>query len=215
MLGSIWLRLSVHLCSALTNRARFRRWIGGNLCFRCGLASQERRSHDHTRRGTLSLFAAIEVASGRAIGICYARHRASEFLKFLRETENNVPADLGAHVAMDTYLTHKTAMICRWLARHLRSHTHFTPTSSSWLNQVERIFANLTEHRIERSIHRSTGQLELAIRDCINKVNKTRKPFRLTKSADEILASIKCFCLTTLKIARTQAEIVKTSESAH
>ena len=98
----------------------------------------ERRSHDYTRHGTLSLFAALDVASGKVIGTCFARHRAREFLKFLREIESNVPLDLDVHLVMDNSSTHKTPMIRRWLARHPRWHVHFTPTSSSWINQVER-----------------------------------------------------------------------------
>lgn len=175
----------------------------------------ERRSHDYTRHGTLSLFAALDVATGKVIGKCFARHRASEFLKFLREIESNLSSDLDIHLVIDNSSTHKTPMIRRWLARHPRWHTHFTPTSSSWINQVERFFASLTEHRIRRGVHRSTRQLDQAIRDYIKTVNDNPRSFRWTKSADDILASIKRFCLTTLKIAERQAQIIKTSESGH
>jgi transposase len=175
----------------------------------------ERRSHDYTRHGTLSLFAALDVATGKVIGKCFARHRASEFLKFLREIENNVLPDLDIHLVMDNSSTHKTPTIRRWLVRHPRWHVHFTPTSSSWINQVERFFANLTEHQIRRGVHRSTSQLEKAIRDYISTVNETPKPFRWTKSADDILASIKRFCLATMKVADNQTRILKTSESGH
>ncbi len=175
----------------------------------------ERRSHDYTRHGTLSLFAALDAATGKVIGRCFARHRGREFLKFLREIENNVPTDLDVHLVIDNYATHKTPAIRRWLAKHPRWHVHFTPTSASWINQVERFFANLTEKKIRRGVHRSTRQLERTIQDYIKIVNDDPKPFKWTKSADDILASIKRFCLATLKIADSQAKIIKTSESGH
>src|SRR5262249_11848708 len=108
----------------------------------------ERRSHDYKRHGTLSLFAALDVATGKIIGKCFARHRACEFLKFLREVEDNVPLDLDVHLVMDNSSTHNTPAVRRWLARHPRWDVHFTPTSASWLNQVERFFAELTEKQI-------------------------------------------------------------------
>jgi transposase len=175
----------------------------------------ERRSHDYKRHGTLSLFAALDVATGKIIGKCFARHRAREFLKFLREVENNVPLDLDVHLVMDNYSTHKTSAVRRWLARHPRWNVHFTPTSASWLNQVERFFAELTEKQIRRGVHRSTHELERDIRSYIETVNDVPKPFRWIKSADHILASIRRFCLATLKVADNQAEIVRTSESGH
>lgn len=175
----------------------------------------ERRSHDYTRHGTLSLFAALNVATGKVIGKCFQRHRGGEFLKFLREIESNVPTDLDVHLVMDNYATHKTPAIRRWLAKRPHWHVHFTPTSASWVNQVERFFAELTEKQIRRGVHRSTRQLEAAIRGYIKTVNDHPKPFRWAKSADDILASIKRFCLATLKIADAQAKILKTSESGH
>jgi transposase len=175
----------------------------------------ERRSHDYTRHGTLSLFAALDAATGRVIGKCFARHRAREFLKFLREIETNVPADLEIHLVMDNYATHKTPAIRRWLAKRPHWRVHFTPTSASWINQVERFFADLTENQIRRGVHRSTRELEAAIRAYINAVNDEPKPFNWVKSADAILASIKRFCLATLKIAEAQGQILKTSESGH
>jgi transposase len=123
----------------------------------------ERRSHDYTRYGTLSLFAALDVATGKVIGKCYPRHRSAEFLKFLREIEANVPDDLDVHLVMDNYATHKTPAIRKWLASHLRWHVHLTPTSASWINQVERFFADLTDRQIRRGVHRSTRELEDAI----------------------------------------------------
>ena len=115
-----------------------------------------RRSHDYTRHGTTTLFAALDVATGEVIGRCFARHRAKEFLKFLRTIEANVPTDLDIHLVMDSYATHKTPAIRKWLVRHPQWHVHFTPTSASWLNQVERTFALLTEKQLRRGVHHST-----------------------------------------------------------
>jgi transposase len=175
----------------------------------------ERRSHDYTRHGTTTLFAALDVASGKVIGRCFARHRAREFLKFLRAIEANVPGELDIHLVIDNYATHKTPAIRRWFARHPRWHIHFTPTGASWLNQVERFFALLTEKQLRRGVHRSTQELETAILDYIDTVNADPKPFRWTKSADDILATLKRFGLRTLEIAENQTKILKTSESGH
>ncbi len=175
----------------------------------------ERRSHDYKRHGTTSLFAALDVATGEIIGRCFPRHRAKEFLKFLRTIEANVPADIDVHLVMDNYATHKTLEIRKWFARHPRWHIHFTPTSASWLNQVERFFALLTEKQIPRGVHRSTRELEEAVLSYLDKVNSNPKPFRWTKSADDILASIRRFCLRTIEIAETQKKIIGTSESSH
>jgi transposase len=175
----------------------------------------ERRTHDYTRHGTTTLFAALDVATGKVIGQCFARHRAREFLKFLRTVEAEVPADLDVHLVMDNYATHKTPAIRGWLARHPRWHVHFTPTGASWLNQVERFFSLLTEKQLRRGVHRSTDELEAAIRTYIDTVNTDPRPFRWTRSADDILATIKRFCLRTLAIAEAQAEIGATSKSGH
>lgn len=175
----------------------------------------ERRSHDYKRHGTTTLFAALDVACGTVIGRCFARHRAKEFLAFLRTIEANVPADLDVHLVMDNYATHKTPAIRKWFARHPRWYIHFTPTSASWLNQVERFFALLTQKQLQRGVHRSTRELEEAILTYIDCVNADPKPFRWTKSADDILASIKRFCLRTLKAAENQTQIMRTSESGH
>jgi transposase len=158
----------------------------------------ERRTHDYKRHGTTSLFAALDVKAGTIIGKCMARHRAQEFRKFLDEVERNVPADLDIHVIMDNYGTHKTKPIRHWFAKRPRWHVHFTPTSASWLNQVERFFALLTERAIKRGIFSSVRELEAAIKTYIEATNANPKPFRWTKSADDILASIKRFCLRTL-----------------
>ncbi len=154
-----------------------------------------RRSHDYVRHGTTSLFAALDIATGRVIGKCYPRHRAMEFRKFLDEIEANVPADLDVHLVMDNYATHKAPLIRNWLAKRPRWHVHLTPTSSSWLNQVERFFALLTERQIRRGIHRSLDALHAAITAFIDHHNADPKPFRWTKSADDILASIERFCV--------------------
>ena len=173
----------------------------------------ERRSHDYTRHGTLSLFAALDAATGKIIGRCFKRHRAREFLTFLREIEANVPSDLDIHIVMDNYATHKTRAIRNFFLKRPRWHIHFTPTAASWLNQVERFFANLTEKQIRRGVHRSTQELEAAIRTYIDAVNANPNPFRWTKSADDILSAIKRFCLATLQIAEPQNQITQTSES--
>lgn len=154
----------------------------------------ERRTHNYVRHGTTSLFAALDVASGFVIGKCYKRHRASEFLDFLKEIDARVPDDLDIHVVMDNYATHKTPRIKAWLARRPRYHVHFTPTSASWINQVERWFAELTRKQIQRGVHTSVNQLEADIRAFIEAHNADPKPYRWTKSADEILASVKRFC---------------------
>ena len=161
----------------------------------------ERRTHDYKRHGTTSLFAALDVATGKIIGQCYRRHRSTEFRRFLNHVEANVPCDLEIHIVMDNSSTHKTRMIRNWFAKRPRWHVHFTPTSASWLNQVERFFAELTDKQIRRGVHRSTGELERAIIDYIETVNENPKPFRWHKTADEILASIKRFCLRTLETA--------------
>jgi transposase len=154
-----------------------------------------RRTHDYKRHGTTSLFAALDIATGRIIGKCYPRHRAAEFRKFLDEIEANVPKDLDVHLVWDNYATHKTPLIRNWLAKRPRWHVHLTPTSSSWLNQVERFFAILTEKQIRRGIHRSVAALHEAITGFIERHNTDPKPFRWTKSADDILASIERFCV--------------------
>jgi len=164
----------------------------------------ERRTHDYKRHGTTSLFAALDIATGKVIGRCFKQHRAKEFLKFLREIDANVPEDLDVHLVMDNYATHKTPTIRTWLAKRPHWHVHFTPTSASWLNQVERLFALLTEKQLRRGVHRSTQELEQTIRDYIDTVNDDPKPFRWTKSADQILASIKRFCLRTIQTAELQ-----------
>ena len=154
----------------------------------------ERRAHSYVRHGTTSLFAALDVASGFVIGKCYKRHRAVEFLKFLKEIDAQVPEGLDVHIVMDNYATHKTPKIKAWLARRPHYHVHFTPTSASWINQIERWFAELTRKQIQRGVHTSVRRLEADIRTFIDLHNKSPKPFKWTKSADQILASVKRFC---------------------
>lgn len=175
----------------------------------------ERRTHDYTRHGTLSLFAALDAATGRVIGRCFARHRAREFRTFLNTLEANVPGELDVHIVMDNVSSHKTQAIRNWFAKRPRWQVHYTPTSASWLNQVERFFANLTERQLRRGVHRSTADLEAAITHYIAATNANPKPFLWTKSADDILATIKRFCVATLMAAQTQVQICKTSESGH
>jgi transposase len=138
-----------------------------------------RRSHDYKRHGTTSLFAALDIATGRVIGKCYSRHRAAEFRKLLEEIEAAVPRELDVHLVMDHYVTHKTPMIRRWLTERPRWHVHLTPTSSSWLNQVERFFALLTDKKIRRRLsQRSRPQADIA--SFIERHSADPKPFRWT-----------------------------------
>jgi transposase len=154
----------------------------------------ERRTHDYVRNGTTSLFAAYDLASGSVIAQSYRRHRHQEFLRFLNLIDTAVPKDLDLHLVLDNYATHKTPAIKQWLLKHPRFHLHFTPTSSSWLNLVERWFAELTTRKLRRSAHRSVTELETDIRKWINEWNKAPKPFVWTKSADEILETLAAYC---------------------
>lgn len=164
----------------------------------------ERRTHDYTRHGTTSLFAALDISTGAVIGRCYPKHRSSEFRRFLDQIEANVPSHLDVHLVMDNYATHKTKPVRDWLAKRPRWHVHFTPTGASSINQVERFFALITEKQIRRGVHRSTHQLEKDIRAFIDAHNADPKPFRWTKSADDILASIQRFCQRSLQIGETK-----------
>jgi transposase len=154
----------------------------------------ERHAHDYIRHGTTTLFAALDVRTGRVIGECHPRHRAREFRRFLDTVDAAVPRHLDVHLILDNYATHKTALIRRWLAKRPRYHVHFTPTSASWLNLVERWFVELTEKQIRRGVHRSTRELIDAIDHYLAVTNETAKPFVWTKTADEILASVARFC---------------------
>jgi transposase len=137
----------------------------------------ERRTHDYRRHGTTTLFAALDVATGKIIGECHRRHRSEEFLQFLRTIDTNVPRDLEIHLILDNYGTHKPPRVRRWLTAHPRFHVLFTPTSASWINLVERWFASLSEKQIKRGAHRSTRALEAAIREYLGLTNESPQPF--------------------------------------
>src|SRR5690349_2834446 len=168
----------------------------------------ERRTHDYERHGTTTLFAGLiaavtadtDLKAGNVIGKCMPRHRAQEFRKFLQEVDRNVPAGLDVHVVMDNASSHKTRLIHNWFAKRPHWHEHFTPTSSSWINQVERFFALLAEKQIKRGAHKSVKELITAIEKFIQKRNADPKPLRWSKSADDILASIDRFCRRTLDV---------------
>jgi len=172
----------------------------------------ERRTHDYKRHGTTSLFAALDVKAGTVIGKCMPRHRAAEFRRFLDTVEANVPKDLDVHVVMDNASSHKTKLIRDWFAKRPRWRVHYTPTSASWINQVERFFAALTEGQIRRGAHRSTTELEAAIAAYIEAHNANPTPFRWTKSADDILAAVQRFCQRTNEV---QSKCPETSDSGH
>ena len=158
----------------------------------------ERRTHDYVRHGTTSLFAALDARTGKVIGQCHRRHRAVEFRKFLDAIESEVPAGLDLHLIADNYATHKTALIRNWFAKRPRFQIHFTPTSASWLNLVERWFGLLTEKQLRRGVHQSSGELEAAIYRYLDVTNEDPKPFVWTKTADQILANVARFCRRTL-----------------
>lgn len=146
----------------------------------------ERRTHDYLRGGVTTLFAALNAATGEVIGSLHRRHRAVEFKKFLAKLDREIPAELDVHLICDNYSTHKTPAIRKWLLAHPRFHMHFTPTSSSWLNQVERWFGLLTDKQIRRGVHKNVQALEKDIRNWIARWNEDPKPFTWTKTADQI-----------------------------
>src|SRR5438270_1472830 len=158
----------------------------------------ERGTHDYKRNGTTSLFAALELGTHRVIGQLHRRHRSVEFRKFLDRIESQVPAELDVHLIADNYATHKTAIIRNWFAKRPRFHVHFTPTYGSWINLVERWFAELTNKRIRRGVFRSVKDLETAIREFIQVHNEDPTPFVWTKTAHQILASIARYAQRTL-----------------
>jgi transposase len=159
----------------------------------------ERGTHDYKRNGTTSLFAALDLKTSRVISQFHQRHRSVEFRKFLDVIEAQVPVDLDVHLILDNYGTHKTAIIRNWLAKRPRFHVHFTPTYGSWLNLVERWFAELTNKRIRRGAFRSVNELKSAIREFIDVHNENPKPFVWTRTADQILDSIARYARRTLK----------------
>ena len=160
----------------------------------------ERTTPSYLRHGTTTLFAALDVATGSVLGQTYPRHRAVEFRKFLNKINREVPEHLEVHLIMDNYATHSAPEIQRWLKRNRRFQFHFIPTYSSWLNQVERWFALLTERALKRSVHRSTRELQDAISEFIDQHNEDPKPFIWTKSADQIIAAVMRHCQTLLDL---------------
>ncbi|ALN15763.1 IS630 family transposase [Acidipropionibacterium acidipropionici] len=173
--------------------------------------SPAKASHDYVRHGTTSLFAALDIASGSVITEHHARHTAAQFIGFLTTIDKAVPQDLDLHLVLDNYATHKTAKVHTWLLRHPRFHLHFTPTYSSWLNLVERWFAELTCRKLHGSAHRSVTELKADIQAWINQWNHDPKPFIWTKTADQILSTLAAYC-TILNHTNDQPE---TSDSGH
>jgi transposase len=159
----------------------------------------ERRTADYERHGTTSLFAALDVKTGKVLGRCYPRHRATEFRQFLDHIDDQVPADQQVHLILDNYATHKAPTVHRWLVKHPRFHLHFIPTHSSWLNLVERWFGLLTERQIKRGAHTSVRQLQAAIEEFLQVSNAAPKPFVWTKTADQILDKVARYAAETLR----------------
>ena len=153
-----------------------------------------RMSHDYRRHGTTSLFAALDVASGKVIGGLHARHRAVEFKKFLDQLDREVPPELEVHLILDNYATHKTPTIRRWLLRHPRFVLHFVPKGASWLNLVERWFAEITTKLLRRGVHRSVADLETDIRNWLAHWNQNPRPYVWVKTADQILNNLARYC---------------------
>jgi transposase len=153
-----------------------------------------RQSHDYERHGVTSLFAALDVRTGKTISSVHRRHRHQEFLKFLEIVDAQVPADTHVHIVMDNYATHKVAKVRRWFLQHPRYHVHFTPTSSSWLNLVERLFAEITERCVRRGSHTAVRQLERDMLAYLDDRNKNPKPFIWTAPADMILGKVERLC---------------------
>ena len=153
----------------------------------------ERRTHDYVRHDTTSLFAALDIVTGKVIGQCHRQHRHQEFLSFLKRIDREVPAEMEIHLVMDNHATHKTPKVTEWFKKRPRYHLHFTPTSASWLNQVERWFARITEERIRRCAFRSVAELEKAILDYIEENNRNPRPFVWTATADLIPGKVQAF----------------------
>ncbi len=153
-----------------------------------------RATHDYVRHGTTSLFAAMDIISGSVISRNYRRHRSTEFLAFLKEVDRVTPQDLDLHLVLDNYATHKTPTVKVWLLKHPRVVLHFTPTSASWLNLVERWFAELTRRKLQRSTHRSVIELERDIVTWTQEWNRNPRPFVWTKTADQILETLTSYC---------------------
>jgi transposase len=174
----------------------------------------EKHTPDYERHGTTTLFAALNVATGKVIGKCYRRHRSQEFRKFLEHVNDVVPEGLFIHLILDNYANHKSPMIHRWLVRHPRFHLHFIPTHSSWLNLVERWFALLTERQIKRGAHTSVLQLEAAIQQFLEINNRSPKPFVWTKTAEQVLDNVARFALRQLEF-HAPAKLKEIKDSGH
>jgi len=164
------------------------------------LGQPERRTHNYIRHGTLDLFAALNVATGEVIARCKAQHRAQDFVSFLRDVEASVPPDLDIHVVLDNLSAHRAPPVQRWMVRHPRVQFHFTPTYGSWLNLVERFFGLLTDRALRRGSHTSIPQLREAILAYVAAHNEAKRPFRWTKTADEILDKLRRFGLRTQQV---------------
>ena len=164
------------------------------------IGQPERRTHNYVRNGTLDLFAALNVATGEVLARCKQKHRALDFVRFLQEIDDSVDPDLEVHVVLDNLSAHKAPAVHRWLLRHSRFHFHFTPTYSSWLNLVERFFGLLTEKALKRGSHTSTSQLREAILHYVDAHNENGKPFKWTKTADEILEKMRRFGIRTQQV---------------
>lgn len=161
------------------------------------IGNPERQTHNYVRHGTLDLFAALNVASGKVIATCKKQHRAKDFTAFLAEIDQSVEPGLSIHVVLDNLSAHKAPPVHRWLLRHPRFHLHFTPTYASWLNLVERFFGLLSGHALQRGSHTSVPQLRAAITEYVEAHNETGKPFRWTKTADQILEKMRRFGIRT------------------
>jgi transposase len=166
------------------------------------LGQPERQTHNYVRHGTLDLFAALNVATGKVIASCKKQHRAKDFVTFLSQLDDSVEQGLEIHVVLDNLSAHKTPAVHRWLLHHPRFVLHFTPTYSSWLNLVERFFGLLTQHALQRGSHSSVPKLRQAITDYVEVHNECGRPFKWTKSADEILAKVQRFGLRTQRAYR-------------
>jgi len=175
----------------------------------------ERKTPQYLRHGTTTLFAALDIATGEVIGQCHRRHRAVEFRNFLKTIDRQVPDGLQIHLIMDNYATHSAPEIRRWLKKHPRFHFHFVPTYSSWLNQVERWFALLTERALRRGVHRSTQALERAIREFIAAHNEDPKPFVWSKTADQIIAAVARHCQRQIDLYANDADTTDVTDSGH
>ena len=170
----------------------------------------ELRTHDYRRHGTTTLFAALDVATGKVLGMCTPRHRSREFIAFLERIDGQVPSGLDVHLVVDNYATHKTDAVERWLRKHPRYRLHFTPIGGSWLNQIERWFASLTDKALRRAVHRSVNELIRGIEGYIDVSNDAARPYTWVKSADDILAGIARACARTVS-----AHMQRTSGTGH